>query len=172
LTSQGTYYEENAETNYDVETYYGALEALARYCILHLNKVGWILPYRIGISMGDSNVDKANCIRDVAKKWGIPLLDLNNDAGFNLCNDEMAARYGAYTGNVPEYDESSGYAQDEQVRHNNKTYKAISAISAPAGAFDESKWTEISETNYDKCHCNTDGYLLMENKIVEFIKSL
>lgn len=172
LTSQGTYYEENAEINYDVETYYGALEALARYCILHLNKVGWILPYRIGISMGDSNVDKADCIRNVAKKWGIPLLDLNNDSGFNLCNDEMAARYGAYTGNVPEYDENLGYAQDEQVRHNNKTYKAISAISAPAGAFDESEWTEISETNYDKCHCNTDGYLLMENKIVEFIKSL
>lgn len=173
LTSEYTKYkEEGSIDDFNVETYYGALEALARYCILHLNKVGWIIPYRVGISMGDSNIEKPTCIRSVAKKWGIPILDLNNNAGFNLCNDGMSARYGAYTGNVQEYVPTEGYTEDEEVRYNNKTYKADSAIPAPAGAFDVTKWTEISDTNYDTVHCNTDGYKLIENKLIEFIKSL
>lgn len=42
------------------------------------------------------------------------------------------------------YDETVGYSIGDNTIYNNKYYRALYNISAPAGAFDASKWEEIS----------------------------
>lgn len=171
-------YKNEGEVNdYDKGTYIGALEYMARYSILHLKKVGFIIPYKVAgrdAYKATYNDERVKAIISVCEKWGIPYLDLNKVAGFNLCCEDIRKIYGNYTGNVSEYNEKAGYEQDEQVRYNGFTYKANSSIEKPAGTFNELKWTKITDasSDYDNCHCNSEGYELISNKVVEFIKSL
>lgn len=119
-------------------------------------------------------VDRPTAIQKVAKKWGIPVLNLMEVAGFNIANNALAKRYGALL-NLSKYDSTKGYKLDQQVIYNDSIYKASEAIDAPAGDFDESKWVYMQEddgSNYDKLHCNSFAYSVIAPKVAEFVKAI
>lgn len=168
------YIDEGSLSDYDNTTYYGALEIIARYITVHFQKCGMMISYKNGTSINyGSGNSKRSAIRAVCQKWGVPLLDLSECAGFNLISIDLRSLYGN-TGSTPNYDVSAGYSLDDQVIYNATKYRALEDIEAPALAFDPEKWEQISESGSaaDNVHCNTAAYKLMQSKIVEFIKSL
>ena len=63
------------------------------------------------------------------------------ETAFGAFNDSKDGRKDIY-----DYAESgTSYAIDDQVRYEGSIYKANEAISSPAGAFDPSKWTYVSD---------------------------
>lgn len=168
------YIDEGSLSDYDNTTYYGALEIIARYITVHFPKCGMMISYKNGTSINyGSGNSKRSAIRAVCQKWGVPLLDLSECAGFNLISIDLRAIYGN-TGSTPTYDATAGYSLDDQVIYNATKYRALEDIPAPAGTFDPTKWEQISDSGSaaDNVHCNTAAYMLMKSKIIEFIKSI
>jgi hypothetical protein len=95
------------------------------------------------------------------------------ESGVSLASPNHAAEWGVDTyAFYDNYDESAGYSIDDRVIYDNKVYKAEENISAPAGAFDVSKWTLISSQRYDNWHCNGLAYKMLAHKTAEWLKTL
>jgi hypothetical protein len=160
------------DITFDKTTQIGCLEAICQYLHEHFagKKVGFIMTYQIGSYQYWK--DKAVLFRQVLDKWSIPMLDWR-ESGVSLASPNLAAKWGVDTyAFYDNYDESAGYSIDDRVIYDNKVYKAEENISAPAGAFDVSKWTLISSQRYDNWHCNGLAYKMLAHKTAEWLKTL
>lgn len=169
----GTFSESYSETEeFPTDTYYGALDNICRYLLTNYKCVGIIIPYRV-LKYSDSwNTERPEAILKVANKWGIPVLNLQTEAGFNIGNSVFTDKYGSYLSAL-EYDSTIGYKLDQQVVYNGKIYKANIEIPAPAGEFDESKWIylrDVTSSNKDSLHCNSYAYSIIAPKVGAFVK--
>lgn len=156
----------------DRSTTYGAMEYLCKYCMINFptKKFGFIITYR-GTERTWNNVSEN--IKGICEKYGMPYIDLRSCGGFNLLDPEIRAVYGMSSDYKQTYNSELGYKLDEQAIYNGKVYKANEAITAPAGSFDESKWTYIADVGgYDSWHCNYTAYLQSAKKIEAWMKTL
>ena len=160
-------------------TFGGACEEICKHLQKNYSgkKYGIIVNYLIGTNSGViSRWDSfADVMVSACEKWSVPFIDLRKDGGFNLANNDLRQIYGVYQGSVQAYDSTSGYSQDERVKYNSSLWKANAAIAAPAGSFDESRWTLIGSGSlweYDSWHCNEIGYHKCAPKIESWIRSL
>ena len=169
----GTFSESYSETEeFPTNTYYGALDNICRYLLTNYKCVGIIIPYRVNNYSASYNTERPEAILKVANKWGIPVLNLQTEAGFNIGNSVFIDKYGSYLSAL-EYDSTIGYKLDQQVVYNGKIYKANIEISAPAGEFDESKWIylqDVTSSNKDSLHCNSYAYSIIAPKVGAFVK--
>ena len=169
----GTFSESYSETEkFPTNTYYGALDNICRYLLTNYKCVGIIIPYRVNNYSASYNTERPEAILKVANKWGIPVLNLQTEAGFNIGNSVFIDKYGSYS-SVLEYDSTIGYKLDQQVVYNGKIYKANINISAPAGEFDVSKWIylhDVTSSNKDSLHCNSYAYSIIAPKVGAFVK--
>ena len=159
----------------DKTTFYGACEWMCKYIMENYSdkKYGLIVPFHI--SSTKLSGEYGDAIVAVCKKWGMPCLDLRCEAGFNIANIDLRRIYGAYVGNVAEYDPEKGYSLDEQVKYEGVLYKSDVVLPAPAGEFDASKWTrQQSEgaSDYDDWHCNVLGYRKLADKVEAWMRGL
>lgn len=171
--SLGTFSESYSETEeFPTNTYYGALDNICRYLLTNYKCVGIIIPYRVNNYSASYNTERPEAILKVANKWGIPVLNLQTEAGFNIGNSAFIDKYGSYLSTL-EYDSTIGYKLDQQVVYNGKIYKANIEISAPAGEFDKSKWIylqDVTSSNKDSLHCNSYAYSIIAPKVGAFVK--
>ena len=160
------------EDEWDVTKTYPAMEELCRYALTHYanKKVGFLISYIRGTGTASWMTYADNLIK-ICEKWGMPYLDLRKCAGFNLANLELREIYGNYLGASEAYNATKGYAIDDIVNYGGKRYKANDTIVAPAGEFDEERWTYIG-TDYDAAHCNMAAYRLSAPRIESWMKSL
>lgn len=169
----GTFSESYSETEeFPTNTYYGALDNICRYLLTNYKCVGIIIPYRVNNYSASYNTERPEAILKVANKWGIPVLNLQTEAGFNIGNSVFVDKYGSYLSAL-EYDSTRGYKLDQQVVYNGKIYKANIEISAPAGKFDVSKWIyiqDVTSSNKDSLHCNSYAYSIIAPKVGAFVK--
>lgn len=169
----GTFSESYSATEeFPTNTYYGALDNICRYLLTNYKCVGIIIPYRVNNYSASYNTERPEAILKVANKWGIPVLNLQTEAGFNIGNSVFTDKYGSYLSTL-EYDSTIGYKLDQQVVYNGKIYKANIEISAPAGKFDESKWIylqDVTSSNKDSLHCNSYAYSIIAPKVGAFVK--
>lgn len=169
----GTFSESYSETEeFPTNTYYGALDNICRYLLTNYKCVGIIIPYRVNNYSASYNTEKPEAILKVANKWGIPVLNLQTEAGFNIGNNAFIDKYGSYL-SILEYDSTIGYKLNQQVVYNGKIYKANMEIFAPAGEFDESKWIylqDVTSSNKDSLHCNSYAYSIIAPKVGAFVK--
>lgn len=157
-----------AMNSLDLGTTYGALEYLCKWCMINLSskKFGFIVTY-LGCGAGWNEV--ADNLVGICKKYGMPYIDLRECAGFNLYDEEIRSVYGADT-EVGDYDVNASYSIDDKIRYNGVLYKSNFNIPAPAGAFDESKWTNIGAG--DSWHCNALAYEKSSHAIEAWLKTL
>lgn len=156
----------------DRTTTYGAMEYLCKYCAIHFptKKFGFIITYR---GTEPTWNDVSENLKGICEKHGMPYIDLRTCCGFNLIDPEVRSVFGMSTDYKQTYNPELGYKLDEQVIYDKKVYKANEAIPAPAGSFDESKWTYISDVGgYDSWHCNYTAYLQSAPKIESWLKTL
>lgn len=156
----------------DRTTTYGAMEYLCKYCAIHFptKKFGFIITYR---GTEPTWNDVSENLKGICEKHGMPYIDLRTCCGFNLIDPEVRSVFGMSTDYKQTYNPDLGYKLDEQVIYDKKVYKANEAIPAPAGSFDESKWTYISDVGgYDSWHCNYTAYLQSAPKIESWLKTL
>ena len=159
----------------DKTTFYGACEWMCKYIMENYSdkKYGLIVPFHI--ASAKLSGEWGDAIVAVCKKWGMPCLDLRREAGFNLQNVTLRKIYGAYVGDVAQYDSTKGYNLDEQVKYEGVLYKADAVIPAPAGDFDASKWTRLQSdgaSDYDDWHCNVLGYKKLADVIEAWMRTL
>lgn len=166
-------------TGYDAEldktTFYGACEWMCRYIMENYSekKYGLIVPFHIASTALSG--EWGDAIVAVCKKWGMPCLDLRKEAGFNIASVALRKIYGAYVGDVAEYDTTAGYELDAQVKYQGALYKADAVIPAPAGDFDADKWTlqgSDSTSDYDNWHCNVLGYRKLADVVEAWLRTL
>jgi hypothetical protein len=173
-------YSEYSELGYT--TTVEAMEKMISYCMTELSskKWGFIICYDINDVPNSPGWEPshwntlADRLIEACDKWGMPYLDLRKTCGFNLCTEGLRTIYGTdLTTGIPAYDEDAGYVADQRVVYNNVVYKSRQQITAPAGEFDSSKWSQISDGNgHDRGHCNRFAYDKMSNLVGEWILSL
>lgn len=87
-------------------TLYGAMHVLckglkAKYPDINKTRIGFILPARRAMDVGNSNwenevnqhIEKCNVVKEVAKFYSIPVLDLCNESGFSALDENEVNTY-------------------------------------------------------------------------------
>lgn len=160
----------------DLFTFCGASEYMCKLALSKYSekKVAFLINYNFGSTdISGKWKTLSDLLVQICIKWGMPYLDLRSQSGFNISNNDMATIYGVSTGSYPNYNATStSYAVDDIVKYNSSTYKAIVAITAPAGTFDATKWQQVSAGTYDNWHCNPKAYNLLAPKIEAFLNAL
>lgn len=170
--------------NNDMDYTTSALENLCSYLAgterLSNTKYGVIIPYTVNDSPNNPGWEPAhwNELADrlvsVLNKWGIPHLDLRKTCGFTLCSENARKIYATdLTTFDGDYDTEAGYITDQRVKYNGIVYRAKQTIPAPAGEWDSSKWTQVSDDNgFDRTHINRFAYDKTASLVADWIMSL
>lgn len=157
------------ESALNLATQIGCFEAVCRDLLLTCKKVGLILPYKIGSY--EYWEAKADIFKQVAEKWGVPLLDWRH-CGINLASEATRELYGKDTWSLyPTYSNEVTYLVDDYVIYSGLAYKANQDITTPE-EFNSAHWDLVSTTQFDGWHCNNLAYQLLADKTAHWLMSL
>ena len=148
-----------------------AIEETCRY-LTTLGKpirIGFYIPWKI-VYIPDNFFEPYAAI---FAKWGIPLLDLRNCAGFNFrgCATHREL-YSLSSASYSTYNNTSVYNLDDKVKYGGVLYKCNADGVVGILPTNAKYWTEITEGSYDGCHLNSLGHHIVAGKILKFIESL
>lgn len=160
---------ESFTAEYDTSTTIGAIEETLRY-LTTLGKpirVGGFIPWKVVWQDTGWFDDYAA----VFEKWGVPLFDMRDCAGFNFrdCAVHRAA-YSLTSDNYNDYSDSTTYALDALVKYGGSLYKCLVAGTVGIPPTDTTHWMEVSSESYDGTHLNNTGHIVVAGKIQKFLE--